>query len=246
MKKILFRASVVFVMCCMLANFLSVAEAAQSGQRATPVNMTTVRQLQQRSRRVTETNCQGDPYRYACKCYDNGQYSEALKWFKIAAEKGNKTAKEFVGFMYQEGKGTAQNYSEAVKWYKSAEAMDRLGYMYEKGLGVEQNYKEAARLYEVATRLALSGRAKAYASVRLGELYEQGLGVEQDYKKAEYYYWWGSLSDAGSCYGGIACIKLGRLYEQRSDVDGAIREYRKASERGAKEEAEKMLNRLLQ
>ncbi len=49
-------------------------------------------------------------------------YKEALKWFKLAAEKGNSTAKFNIAGLYAGGYGVGQDNDEARKWYiKAAE-----------------------------------------------------------------------------------------------------------------------------
>ncbi|MFC1836945.1 hypothetical protein ACFL2Q_19845, partial [Thermodesulfobacteriota bacterium] len=41
-------------------------------------------------------------------------YSEALKWFRLAAEKGNAGAMNMVGVMYHDGLGVPKDYAEAA------------------------------------------------------------------------------------------------------------------------------------
>jgi TPR repeat protein len=55
--------------------------------------------------------------------YANGQgveqdYSQALKWYLLAAESGDAMAQFNVGFMYANAEGAERNYPEAVKWYR--------------------------------------------------------------------------------------------------------------------------------
>ena len=55
--------------------------------------------------------------------YYNGEgvtenYSQALKWFRKAADKGNAEAQDSIGTMYYEGKGVTENYSRALKWLR--------------------------------------------------------------------------------------------------------------------------------
>ena len=59
--------------------------------------------------------------------YDEGNgvaqnYSEALKWYKKAADLGNDSAMYNIGSMYENGRGVIRNKSEAVKWYEKAAA----------------------------------------------------------------------------------------------------------------------------
>ncbi|MBI5660020.1 MAG: sel1 repeat family protein [Nitrosomonadales bacterium] len=87
-------------------------------------------------------------------------YTEAAKWYKLAAEQGDANAKFRVelmlGGMYDEGRGVPQNYTEAAKWYKlaaelgDADAQFKLGEMYDEGRGVPLDYTEAAKWYKLA------------------------------------------------------------------------------------------------
>ena len=50
-----------------------------------------------------------------------------MKWYKLAAEQGDKYAQFSLGYLYEKGNGVSQNYEEAIKWYqKSAEQEDEL------------------------------------------------------------------------------------------------------------------------
>ena len=73
-------------------------------------------------------------------------YGEAMKWYKIADEKGNIYAPENIGILYYNGNGVTQSYEEALKWYKkaadrgNASAMNRIGVLYYDGKGISQDY----------------------------------------------------------------------------------------------------------
>lgn len=47
-------------------------------------------------------------------------YSEAAKWFRLAAEQGVTEAQHNLGVMYEKGQGVQLNLSEAEKWYRKA------------------------------------------------------------------------------------------------------------------------------
>jgi TPR repeat protein len=62
------------------------------------------------------------------------------------AHEGNDTAQFYVAlFLYNSGKGTAQQMAESVMWFKKSaeqgyiDAQANLGIMYKRGLGVPQN-----------------------------------------------------------------------------------------------------------
>jgi TPR repeat protein len=79
-------------------------------------------------------------------------FKEAVKWFRLAADKGNTEAMGFLGAIFHDGgNGVAQDYREAAKWYKlaaqkgDADAQENLGHIFfNGGAGVTQDYKEAA------------------------------------------------------------------------------------------------------
>jgi TPR repeat protein len=83
-------------------------------------------------------------------------YTEALKWYRMAAEQGDAESQSFVGWMYGAGKGVTQNYQEASKWCRmaaeqgDAEAQHNLGALYERGDGVEQSDQKALKWYRLS------------------------------------------------------------------------------------------------
>jgi hypothetical protein len=81
--------------------------------------------------------------------YRAGDFPRAGKRIGPAAEGGDARAQAYLGFMYQYGRGVAQNYALAAYWYRrSAEqgnptAQHLLGLMFDKGLGVPTNHVAA-------------------------------------------------------------------------------------------------------
>ena len=49
-----------------------------------------------------------------------GDYIEALRWFRKAADKGHTEAMYNIGVYYENGDGVKQDYTEAMKWYRKA------------------------------------------------------------------------------------------------------------------------------
>ena len=47
-------------------------------------------------------------------------YSEALRWYRKAAEQENSYAQFMLGLMYENGLGVTKNLQEARKWYRKA------------------------------------------------------------------------------------------------------------------------------
>ena len=75
--------------------------------------------------------------------------TEALKWYRLAAEQGDEASRLQMGRAYYSGKGVPQNDTEAMKWLRplamrgNAEAQLMVGSFYYMGAGVKQDYAVA-------------------------------------------------------------------------------------------------------
>ena len=49
-------------------------------------------------------------------------YTESVKWYRMAADQGYAISQHNLGFMYGEGLGVTQDYVQAHKWYNIAAA----------------------------------------------------------------------------------------------------------------------------
>ena len=142
-------------------------------------------------------------------------YTEAMNWFRKAAERGYAKSQNNVGAMYYEGSGVNQNYAEAVNWYRKAAeqglatAQYNLGVRYEYGQGVSQNYSEAEKWYRKAAE-----QGYAPAQCNLGTCYSQGRGISQDY--AEALKWFRKAVEQGDAR--AQCL-LGICYYNGNGVD---------------------------
>jgi TPR repeat protein len=87
------------------------------------------------------------------KAFNNGNYKEAKKLWKKAADQGYAEAQFILGLMYYDGQGVRQDYKEALKWCRKAAdqgnagAQFILGLMYDIGQGVRQNKSKAKELF---------------------------------------------------------------------------------------------------
>jgi S1-C subfamily serine protease len=120
-------------------------------------------------------------------------FSQARKWYELAASHGNAVAEFNLGFAYEHGQGTPINLAEALHWYQAAADHNNpggkmaLGIMYQNGKGVPQDDAEALRWYRAS---AIQGWAPA--QLTLASFYsEGGHGVEPDDGLA---YEWASLA----------------------------------------------------
>ena len=184
----------------------------------------------------------GDPSDYLklAWLYENGtgvsqNDSEALEWYRKAAEKGNADAQIELGKRYFEGRGVSANEAEAVVWYRKAadkgntEAQLELGDRYFEGRGVEQKYSTAAEWYRKAAEQGI-----ARAQYQLGLMYSQGQGVERNYVEAAE--WYRKAAEQGSKE---AQRSLAGLFEYGKGVGQSYAEaekwYQKAADQGSKE-----------
>ena len=171
-------------------------------------------------------------YNDGVKAYNTGNYSEAVKWYRKAAEQGFALAQCFLGVCYEKGQGVPQNYTEAVKWYRkaaeqgNARAQNNLGVCYEKGQGVPQNYTEAVKWYRKAAE-----QGNAIAQNNLGVCYYNGEGVPKNYSEAVK--WYRKAAEQGNAQ---AQFNLGYCYYHGEGVPQnyteAVKWYRKAAEQG--------------
>jgi uncharacterized protein len=89
--------------------------------------------------------------------------AEAVKWYRLAAEKGEADAQANLAVMYRDGNGVPQDYAEAVKWFRLAgetDAQYNLGVMYANGEGVPKDAVEAYVWFSVAAAQGLKDAAK--------------------------------------------------------------------------------------
>jgi TPR repeat protein len=126
-----------------------------------------------------------DPGSRGDEAYRQGDYAEAMKWSRLAAEQGDADAQSLLGLMYFSGMGVPKNYAEAAKWFRlaaeqgDADAQSLLGLMYRDGKGIPKNAAEATKWFRLAAE-----QGDAVAQSLLGSLYRAGEGVPQNYVEA--------------------------------------------------------------
>lgn len=127
-------------------------------------------------------------------CYQYGigveqNFSEAFKFFTIAADRGYSAAQYRLALAYKYGRGTTENMQEAFKWFSEAasnnylNAKYELGLMYLNGIGTEQNKEKG-----VDFLLSAAEGEQDDAQYELGNCFLTGNGVEADDTKAMYWY----------------------------------------------------------
>lgn len=101
--------------------------------------------------------------------------NEAMKWYRMAAEKGNAEAQNSFG----SGLQAEKRYAEALAWYEKASsqghalAINNLAYLYDLGLGVKQDRRKGFELYSRAADLgsaeSMWNMANMHGAGQLGE-----------------------------------------------------------------------------
>ncbi len=113
-------------------------------------------------------------------------FSEAFKWFKKSALKGNKNAQHMIGLMYYDGDGVKRNYGEAKNWFEKAakqnhdSAQYMLGLIHYYGRGVKKNFAASTKWFEKAAK-----QSHDSAQYMLGLIYYDGKGVKKNLAEAE-------------------------------------------------------------
>ena len=81
--------------------------------------------------------------------YNQGRHEEAVKYYRLAADRGYDKAQNSLGYCFYKGHGVEENHDEAAKWIRKAaeqgnvNAQYNLGCLYKEGQGVEKNTKLA-------------------------------------------------------------------------------------------------------
>jgi len=117
-------------------------------------------------------------------------YPEAMKWFRLSAEKFDSDAQYYIGRMYYNGCGVDLNYEEALKWYtlsaeqNNSKGINGVASMYYDGFGgYKQDYVQSMNLYIKSSAL---NNPRALCCV--GFFYHQGLGLDQNFDEAMKWY----------------------------------------------------------
>lgn len=173
----------------------------------------------------------------------------ATAWMEEAADLGDTTVYNQLGYNYACGNGVPQNTAKAFYWFqKGAEAGDadsqrNLGVCYEQGNGVPADMKQAVYWY---TKAADQGQAEAQND--LGICCLKGLGMEVDLPRAIALFH--KAAEGGSA---MAEYNLGVAYRDGSGVEAddrqALEWFQKSADHGhekAKAEADRLREKLAQ
>ncbi len=88
--------------------------------------------------------------------FESDNYTEAMRWYRKAAEQNHAEAQYALGRCYEMGEGVVKDQAEAVKWYRKAaeqgdaDAQYRLGMCYQDGRGVVKDEAKAEKWQDKA------------------------------------------------------------------------------------------------
>ena len=115
--------------------------------------------LKDAARKATEENDRMSQLGLAVSQENKGNMSEAIKWYRKAAENGDHLAQYRLGNFYDKGEGgVQQDKAEAVKWFRMGAEQNVincqyvLGLHYENGDGVDKDMDEAVKWYREAAK----------------------------------------------------------------------------------------------
>src|SRR5262245_33896716 len=125
----------------------------------------------------------------ATAAYEGGAYGAAFAEFRELAQSGDSQAILWLGYLYQEGQGTAQDYAAAMENFRMAADLGEplaffyIGRLYSDGLGVQKDAVEAVRWFRRAAE-----RGSAYGEFAVGQAHESGDGAPRDRRAARRWY----------------------------------------------------------
>lgn len=176
------------------------------------------------------------------EAFNNGQkssankdYTHAVQYYRIAAEKGLPPAQFELGCLYLQGKGVAYNIKEGFKWIKlSAEAGWSRAYtplagMYYEGLGTTKNVEEATKWYFKGAEYG-----DKEAQFCIGLAYNIGEGVPQSYLNAAKWYEKAAKQGHAGAANNLASIYLRKHVEPLISSEDGIYWLKKAADMGDK------------
>lgn len=112
---------------------------------------------------------------------EKGDFAAAVEIWRPLAESRDPRAETYLGLMYDNGYGVAQDQAEAFRWFERAagrgyaDAQYHLAFMYHHGRGVQRSQSEALKWYRLA-----AAKGQPAAQYNLGRMYAHGLVVKRD------------------------------------------------------------------
>lgn len=166
------------------------------------------------------------------KDFELFDYSEAVHWFELSAEKGYAGAQTQLAYCYMMGFGVEKNEAQAFKWSQlaaqkgNAAGQCYLAWCYENAFGVQRNYQEAFKWYKASAE-----HGNTASQYHLGLCYENGYGTEKSLLQAASW-----ISKSASKLYLLAQARMGVYYAKGLGVPKSLQEaakyYKLAAEQG--------------
>ncbi len=121
--------------------------------------------------------------------FNQQHYSQAFSEFLPIANAGDFRSQYYIGYLYLNGYGVAQDSQEAIRYLKKSAdqnydmAQSLLAFLYNEGQVMPKDKKLALNLYKKA-----AAQNNISANLNLGVMYYTGDGVTRDYAKAIEYF----------------------------------------------------------
>lgn len=155
-------------------------------------------------------------------------FGEALHWYTLLANRGDRRGQTILGTMYARGYGVQKSPEIARQWWlKSAEKGDAgaqydLGTLYFRGEGVAQDYKQAADWYRKAAQIGHINAQK-----NLAAMFWEGKGVEKSPQWAYYWFKVASLLGDDDSQESLKIVAKGMSSGQVREADGQADDWMK-------------------
>ena len=137
-----------------------------------------------------------------------------LAFVEAEAAKGQADAIATLGWMYETGKGVAEDDAKAASLYRSAIAQGDSFGQWRMGVMIDEGAAQGTREQAVALFRQAAAQKSAGATASLGVMYATGRGVERDYETAMRYYQ--AAARMGSAHG---IEGIGVLYANGQGVE---------------------------
>jgi tetratricopeptide (TPR) repeat protein len=137
-------------------------------------------------------------------------FSQALKWFRVSADKGVPNAQNFLGMMYLRGQGVTRDSNTGFAWLKKAadqgfpQSESTVGVCFEQGDGAPKSLPNAVEWYRKSAE-----HGNSFGQNNLARMLLLGRGVAKDPKQALDLF--RRSADQRNPYGANS---LGRIYER--------------------------------
>lgn len=120
-------------------------------------------------------------------------FEEAIHYYMMASERGNRQAQENLGYCYYYGRNGKPDYKKAFHCFAlgafdgNLTSLYKIGDMYLNGLYVQKNETEAFCIFMRCIE-AMTPQTEKYVAgpvyLRLGRMFLEGIGVNQDFKSS--------------------------------------------------------------